>query len=66
LLPSATRFAVLRNPNVRDEESIAENTRSVASAKGWQIETVEASTSDEIDAAFASLFQKSPLLPEDS
>jgi putative ABC transport system substrate-binding protein len=58
LLPSATRFAVLRNPNVRDEESIAENTRPVASAKGWQIETVEASTSDEIDAAFASLVQQ--------
>src|SRR6516225_3641242 len=58
LLPSATRFAVLINPNHRDEESIAENIRPAASAKGWQIETVEASTNDEIDAAFAGLVQK--------
>ena len=58
LLPSATRFAVLSNPDDRVEETIAENTRPVASAKGWQIETVEASTIDEIDAAFASLVQQ--------
>jgi putative ABC transport system substrate-binding protein len=58
LLPSATRFAVLTNPNNRDEESIAKDTRPAASAKGWQIETVEASTNDEIDAAFASLVQQ--------
>jgi putative ABC transport system substrate-binding protein len=57
LLPSATRFAVLRNPNNGDE-AIAENTRPMASAKGWQIETLEASTNDEIDAAFASLVQQ--------
>jgi len=58
LLPSATRFAVLINPNHRDEESIAENIRPAASTKGWQIETVEASTNDEIDAAFAGLVQQ--------
>ena len=58
LLPSATRFAVLINPNDRDEESIAENIRPVASAKGWQIETFEAATNDEIDAAFASLVRQ--------
>jgi len=58
LLPSATRFAVLVNPNNRDEESIAENTKQVASAKGWQIETVEATTNDEIDTAFASLVRQ--------
>ena len=58
LLPSATRFAVLSNPNDRVEETIAENTRPVASAKGWQIETVEASTIDEIDGAFASLVRQ--------
>ena len=58
LLPSATRFAVLTNPNDRGEEPIAENTRSVASAKGWQIQTVEAATIDEIDAAFASLVRQ--------
>jgi putative ABC transport system substrate-binding protein len=58
LLPSATRFAVLTNPNDDRVESIAENTRPVASARGWQIQTVEASTIDEIDAAFASLVQQ--------
>jgi putative ABC transport system substrate-binding protein len=58
LLPSATRFAVLTNPNDRGEEPIAQNTRPVASAKGWQIETVEASTIDEIDAAFAGLVRQ--------
>jgi putative ABC transport system substrate-binding protein len=56
LLPSATRFAVLTDPN--GEESIAENTKAVGAAKGWQIETVEASTIDEIDAAFASLVRQ--------
>jgi putative ABC transport system substrate-binding protein len=58
LLPSATRFAVLINPNNRDEGSIAENIKPMASAKGWQIETVEAATSDEIDTAFASLVRQ--------
>ena len=58
LLPSATRFAVLTNPNNRDEESIAENIKPAASAKGWQIETVEAATNDEIDTAFASLVRQ--------
>jgi ABC-type uncharacterized transport system substrate-binding protein len=58
LLPSATRFAVLRNPNDRDEESIAENIKPMASANGWQIETVEAATNDEIDTAFASLVRQ--------
>jgi putative ABC transport system substrate-binding protein len=57
-LPSATRFAVLINPNTPDGESIAENIRPAASAKGWQIETVEAATSDEIDTAFASLVRR--------
>ena len=58
LLPSATRFAVLSNPSNRDDKSIAENARPVASPKGWQIETVEASTKDEIDTAFASFVRQ--------
>jgi putative ABC transport system substrate-binding protein len=58
LLPSATRFVVLINPNDRDEESIAENVKPLASANGWQIETVEAATNDEIDTAFASLVRQ--------
>ena len=55
LLPSATRFAALINPNNRDETPIAENIKPLASAKGWQIETVEAATNDEIDTAFPAL-----------
>jgi putative ABC transport system substrate-binding protein len=58
LLPSVTRFAVLINPNNRDETPIAENIKPVASAKGWQIETVEAATNDEIDMAFASFVRQ--------
>jgi putative tryptophan/tyrosine transport system substrate-binding protein len=58
LLPSATRFAVLINPNEGYQESIAENIKSAASGKGWQIETLEATTNGEIDAAFASLVRQ--------
>jgi putative ABC transport system substrate-binding protein len=58
LLPSATRFAVLINPNSPDGDSIAENIRAAASAEGWQIETVEAATNDEIDMAFASFVRQ--------
>jgi ABC-type uncharacterized transport system substrate-binding protein len=58
LLPSATRFAVLVNPIHRDAESIAENIKPEASAKGWEIETVEAATNDEIDTAFATLVRQ--------
>jgi putative ABC transport system substrate-binding protein len=54
LLPSATRFAVLINPNNPDEVSIAKNLTPMASANGWQIETVEAITNDEIDTALPS------------
>jgi putative ABC transport system substrate-binding protein len=57
LLPSAARFAVLINPNDGGGEAMVENLKPVASAKGWQIETVEATTIDEIDAAFAKLVQ---------
>jgi putative tryptophan/tyrosine transport system substrate-binding protein len=55
LLPSATRFAVLINPD--DPSDVAENITPAASARGWQIETLEATTIDEIDTAFASLVQ---------
>jgi putative ABC transport system substrate-binding protein len=58
LLPSATHFGALINPNDPNEESIAGNLKPVVSAKGWQFETVEATTSDEIDTAFASLVQQ--------
>src|SRR5262249_62035821 len=55
LLPSATRFAVLTNPDDRGEESIAENIKPEASRKGGQNETGESTTNDEIATAFATL-----------
>ena len=58
LLPSATSFAVLINQSDPSEESLAESLKPVASAKGWQIETLEAATIDQIDAAFASLVRQ--------
>jgi putative ABC transport system substrate-binding protein len=58
LLPSATRFAVVVNPNDSTGVPFVGNAKTAASAKGWQIEALEVSTADEIDAAFASLAQK--------
>jgi putative ABC transport system substrate-binding protein len=54
LLPNATRFVLLSD---HEEFSIAESVKPAAAAKGWQIETLEATTAEEIDAAFASLVQ---------
>jgi len=58
LLPNATRFAVLVNPNDLTQTPFAGNAKTVALAKGWQIEILEASTDGEIDTAFASIAQK--------
>jgi putative ABC transport system substrate-binding protein len=59
LLPGAARFAVLVNPN---NSIIAETTitdvRAAAMSIGLQIEVLTASTSGEIDTAFASLGHK--------
>jgi putative ABC transport system substrate-binding protein len=57
LLPRATRFAVLVNPNSPLAESDIKNAAS-AKAIGGQIEILTASTNREIDAVFASLVQK--------
>jgi putative ABC transport system substrate-binding protein len=58
LLPGATRVAALIDP-VRPEATngLAELERAAASV-GWQIETVHAGSSREIDTAFASLADK--------
>jgi putative tryptophan/tyrosine transport system substrate-binding protein len=55
LLPNATRFAVLSNP---DDVAFAANATPAALARGWQIEILYANTDDEIDKAFASLVEK--------
>ena len=58
LLPRATRFAVLVNPNSPLAESDIKNAQASAKAIGGQIEILTASTNREIDAAFASLVQR--------
>jgi putative tryptophan/tyrosine transport system substrate-binding protein len=61
LVPAAVRVAVLINPS---EDSIAETTlrevESAASTLGLQIRIVKASTSDEINAAFAIIAREWP------
>jgi putative tryptophan/tyrosine transport system substrate-binding protein len=56
LLPGASRFAALVEPFLATESTLAE--LAAASAIGGSIEVVTASTSSEIDTAFASLVQK--------
>jgi ABC-type uncharacterized transport system substrate-binding protein len=58
LLPRATRFAVLVNPNNPLAESDIKGAQASAVAIGRQIEILTATTNREIDAAFASLVQK--------
>ena len=59
LLPRASRFAVLVNPNnsIIAEATIAD-ARAAAMSIGRQIEVLTASTNDEIDLVFASLGPK--------
>ena len=55
LLPNATRFAVLINPkNSIIAETMVTDAKAAASAMGWQVEIVKASTNREIDSAFQS------------
>jgi putative ABC transport system substrate-binding protein len=58
LLPAATRFGVLVNPdNPFITESFVTELRAAASAIGQRIEVVTASTNSEIDTAFDTLVQ---------
>jgi putative ABC transport system substrate-binding protein len=59
LLPAATRFGVLVNPNnPYVMESFITELQTAASAIGRQIEVVTASTNGDIDTAFATLVKK--------
>ena len=61
LLPAATRVAVLVNPtNALTTESTLRDVHSAARAMGLQIEVVNASTSQEINAAFATFVRDRP------
>ena len=55
LVPRAARFAVLVNPNNPLTKAYVTDVRAAAAAIGRQIEVLTASTSHDIDAAFATL-----------
>src|SRR5262249_10206348 len=55
LLPGATRFAVLANPNNAMTESVIKDLRSAASTIGRQIDVFNAGTNRDIDTVFAGL-----------
>jgi ABC-type uncharacterized transport system substrate-binding protein len=61
LVPTATRAAVLINPaTVTTTETVLRDAEAAAGAMGLQIQAVRASTSREIDAAFATFVRERP------
>jgi putative ABC transport system substrate-binding protein len=61
LVPKAVRVAVLVNPaNARLAETTLRDVQEAARAIGLQIQVVNAGTSNEIDAAFATLARERP------
>jgi putative tryptophan/tyrosine transport system substrate-binding protein len=59
LLPKATRFAVLVNPNVPEVAGpFMKDVQAAAAAVGVQIEILNATTTQEIDLAFAKFSEK--------
>jgi putative ABC transport system substrate-binding protein len=61
LVPAATRVAVLVNPaNAAQTETLLRDVEAAARAIGLQIQVLNASTSREIDAAFATFVRERP------
>jgi putative tryptophan/tyrosine transport system substrate-binding protein len=61
LVPGAVHVAVLVNPtNVANTEANLKDVQSAARAMGLQVQAVRASTSGEIDAAFATIGRERP------
>jgi putative tryptophan/tyrosine transport system substrate-binding protein len=61
LVPKAVRVAVLVNPlNTAAAESALREVQEAARTNGLQIQVLNASTNDEIDAAFATLARERP------
>ena len=61
LLPTAKRVAVLVNPaEATNTESVVRDAEGAARAIGLQIQVLNASTSGEIDAAFATVVRERP------
>jgi putative ABC transport system substrate-binding protein len=58
LVPHAERFAVLVNPKNPNTESLTRDVQAAALAIGRQIEVFPASTTHDIDTAFARLMQQ--------
>jgi len=57
LVPAATRFAVLVNPDNPGTASATRAALAAAARAGWQIEFLEVSNNIDLNAAFASLMQ---------
>jgi putative tryptophan/tyrosine transport system substrate-binding protein len=60
LVPAATRVAVLVNPTGPDAETTLKDVEPAARAIGLQIQVLNASTSREINAAFATFVRERP------
>jgi putative ABC transport system substrate-binding protein len=61
MVPAATRVAVLVSPsNAATSESTVRDTTAAARAMGLQVQVLNADTSREIDAAFATLARERP------
>jgi len=60
LVPRAARVAVLINPTAPNAERMLRDVESAARAFGLQIQVLNASTSHEIDAAFATFVRERP------
>jgi putative tryptophan/tyrosine transport system substrate-binding protein len=61
LVPGAARVAVLVNPaNAMTTEALVQDVQAAARAMGLQIQVLNAGTSKEIDAAFATLAEERP------
>ena len=60
LVPTAARIAVLVNPSGRNAATTLQDVEPAARALGLQIQVLNASTSGEIDAAFATFVRERP------
>jgi ABC-type uncharacterized transport system substrate-binding protein len=58
LLPTATRFGILINPNSSATETMLQELTAVGSALGVQVDAVRARDSREIETAFVTLTEK--------
>jgi putative tryptophan/tyrosine transport system substrate-binding protein len=60
LVPSAARIAVLVNPANPNAKTMSRDAEAAGHAIGLQIQVHNASTTDEIDAAFATFMRERP------